>query len=75
MEKGGSVMNVWESVISRSRVNDGCCYDEARLPEFRWEWPKGTWFQARVDYAREHEPVWSLKTPRRSRQSHELPAL
>jgi hypothetical protein len=49
MEKGGSVMNVWESVISRSRVNDGCCYDEARLPEFRWEWPKGTWFQARVE--------------------------
>ena len=55
-------MNLWESVITRSRINDGFYYDEARLPEFRWEWPKGTWFQARLDYAREREPVWRLKS-------------
>ena len=68
-------MNVWESVITRSRVNDGYCYKEDRLPEFRWEWPKDTWFQARLDYAREHEPIRSLKTARKSKQANELRAL
>ena len=68
-------MSVWVSVIGRSRVNDGYSYVADKLPEFRWQWPKGTWFQARLDYAREHEPVWSLKTPQRTRSSHELPAL
>ncbi len=60
-------MNLWESVITRRRANGGFYYDEERLPEFRWEWPKGTWFQARLDYAREGEPVWRLKTGRKLR--------
>ena len=68
-------MNVWESVFTRSRVNDGYYYDEDRLPEFRWAWPKGTWFQARLDYARENEPVWSLKTTRKSREADDLPTM
>lgn len=68
-------MNAWESVITRSRVNDGYYYDEDRLPVFRWEWPKDTWFQARLDYAREHEPVWSLKASLKSRETDELRAL
>ena len=53
-------MNVRESVFSQSRANDGD-YDEERLPQFHWDWPKGTWFQARLGQAREHEPVRSLK--------------
>jgi len=67
-------MNVWESVFSQSRANDGY-YDEERLPEFRWDWPKNTWFQARLGQARENEPVWSLKAARKSRASNELPAV
>jgi hypothetical protein len=59
-------MNAWQSVITRSRVNDGYCYDENRLPEFRWQCPKGTWFQARLEFAREHAPVRSLTSSRRS---------
>jgi hypothetical protein len=59
-------MNAWQSVIARSRVNDDYYYDEERLPQFRWEWPKGTWFQVRLEYAREHAPVWSLKSASRS---------
>jgi hypothetical protein len=67
-------MNVWESVFTQSRVNDGY-YDEDRLPDFRWEWPKRTWFQARLDYARNHNQVGALKTSRKLRQSHDLPAM
>jgi hypothetical protein len=67
-------MNVWESVFSQSRANDGY-YDEERLPEFRWDWPKNTWFQARLGQARENEPFWSLKVARKSRTSDELPAV
>jgi hypothetical protein len=67
-------MNVWESVFSQSRVNYGY-YDEERLPEFRWEWPKGTWFQVRLDSAREHEPVRSRMSSRKSRQADEMRAM
>lgn len=68
-------MNVWESVITRSRVNDGYYYDQERLPEFRWEWPTGTWFQARLDYVREHDPVRSQTLARKTRDNDELSAL
>ena len=68
-------MNVWESVFTQSRVYHGHCYEEDRLPEYRWEWPRGTWFQARLDYCREHELTWSLKSPGKFRQADELPAL
>lgn len=67
-------MNIWESVFSQSRVNDGH-YDEESLPQVHWDWPKRTWFQARLDYAREHEPVWSLKAGKRSREADELPTM
>ncbi|HEX9454285.1 MAG TPA: hypothetical protein VGA27_07990 [Candidatus Binatia bacterium] len=67
-------MNVWESVFTQSRVNDGY-YDEDRLPDFRWEWPKRTWFQTRLDYARNNNQVGALKTSRKLRQSHDLPAM
>ena len=67
-------MNTWESVFSQSRVNDGC-YDEESLPQFNWQWPRGTWFQARLDYAREHEPIWNLKAGRKSRETDDLPTM
>ena len=67
-------MNVWESVFSQSRANDGY-YDEERLPQFHWDWPKGTWFQARLGKARENEPILSLKAARKSSPSDEVPAL
>ena len=67
-------MNTWESVFTQSRVNDGF-YDEERLPQVRWDWPKRTWFQARLDYAREHEPVWSLKAAKKARDNNELPTM
>jgi uncharacterized membrane protein YbhN (UPF0104 family) len=44
-------VNVWESVFTQSRANAGY-YDEDDLPYHTWDWPKGTWFQARLDVGR-----------------------
>jgi len=67
-------MNVWESVFTQSRVNDGY-YDEERLPDFRWAWPKDTWFQSRLDYARDHHHVGALRIGKKSRHSDDLPTM
>jgi len=67
-------MNSWESIFTQSRANY-VYYDEERLPEFRWDWPKGTWFQARLDHVREREPVWSLRTSRKLSEDLDLPAM
>ncbi len=53
-------MNTWEAIFSQSPVNQGY-YDEARLPQLHWGWPRGTWFQSRLDFLRDHERIW---TPR-----------
>jgi hypothetical protein len=57
-------MNAWESVFLQSPVNDGC-YDEDDLPQTIWPWPKGTWFQSRLDHVREYEPALRLKSYRK----------
>ena len=57
-------MNIWKSVFIKSRVNEGY-YDENCLPDLHWEWPKGTWFQARLDYARDQAFVGRLKGSRK----------
>jgi len=49
-------MNAWESIFLQSPANEGW-YDENELPQQHWDWPKGTWFQARLDRIRDHEPV------------------
>lgn len=67
-------MNIWEAVFTQSKVNDGY-YDEARLPQQRWEWPRGTWFQSRLDLIREHEAPRSLRSSSKMRVTHELPAM
>jgi hypothetical protein len=60
-------MNAWESIFMQSPVNDGC-YDEDDLPQQNWQWPEATWFQARLDYVRDHEPRERLKS--RFRRDH-----
>jgi hypothetical protein len=57
-------MKPWESIFLQSPVNDGY-YDEEELPQLAWEWPKETWFQTRLDYVREREPVLSRRIARR----------
>ncbi len=57
-------MNAWESIFLQSPVNDGC-YEEDELPQLNWHWPRETWFQIRLDYVREHEPLLSLKSYRK----------
>jgi len=54
-------MNAWKSVFLQSPVNDGH-YDEDRLPQLAWNWPKGTWFQVRLYFIRERQPVMSFKS-------------
>ena len=46
-------MNSWVAVFSQSPVNNAP-YEGDRLPEQVWQWPTGTWFQARVRYLRAH---------------------
>jgi hypothetical protein len=57
-------MNAWESIFLQSSVNDGY-YGEDELPQLNWRWPKETWFQTRLDYVREYEPVPKLKSHRK----------
>ena len=64
-------MNAWELIFIQSPVNDGY-YHEMLLPELRWEWPQGTWFQARLDYIRERQTTLDLKSKIKTRDSREL---
>jgi len=47
----------WRSIFAQSPVNRGY-YDEDELPHCAWNWPKGTWFQARRNILRERQPAW-----------------
>lgn len=64
-------MNVWEAIFRQSRVNDGD-YDERFLPQSKWDWPTGTWFQNRLDQMREREPRLGLRAARNLRGADEL---
>ena len=64
-------MNTWEAVFSQSPANEGV-YNGERLPQIHWGWPRGTWFQSRLDYIRDHERVGSLKTSRKLLETNEL---
>ena len=57
-------MNAWQSIFLQSPANSGY-YDEDELPQQNWDWPKGTWFQDRLDHVREHEPL-NLRSHRRA---------
>ena len=45
-------MSAWESIFFQSPVNGGC-YEEDELTQQNWDWPKGTWFQGRLDRIRD----------------------
>jgi hypothetical protein len=64
-------MSIWETIFMQSPVNEGH-YDEDELPQQNWEWPKGTWFQARLDYIREHHAPLALKTSRKMSGGHDI---
>jgi hypothetical protein len=67
-------MNAWESIFRQSRVNNGY-YDEAKLPQLKWAWPTGTWFQSRLDYLREHHQRLGVKAGGSFGRNAELPAV
>ena len=54
-------MNAWLSIFFQSPANSGY-YDEDELPQLNWDWPNGTWFQARLDQVRDYEPLRRLKS-------------
>lgn len=66
-------MSAWESIFFQSPVNSGY-YDEDELPQSNWEWPNGTWFQSRLDYIRDYEPLRRLKSQRKLARKMELRA-
>jgi hypothetical protein len=47
-------MNTWEAIFSQSPVNKGF-YNGEKLPQVHWDWPKRTWFQARLSQVREQD--------------------
>jgi hypothetical protein len=53
-------MNTWEAIFSQSPVNEGY-YNEAGLPQNHWGWPRGTWFQSRLDFIRDQERTSNSK--------------
>lgn len=64
-------MNTWKAIFSQSPVNEGY-YNEQRLPQFHWDWPRQTWFQSRLNLIRDHEYVSGLKTSRKFKDSGAL---
>jgi hypothetical protein len=47
-------MDGWELIFAQSPVNNGY-YAEDNLEQRNWDWPRGTWFQARLNHIRDHE--------------------
>ena len=47
-------MNLWQSIFTRSQAQAGH-HDEDYLPYHKWDWPRGTWFQARLEYIRKRK--------------------
>jgi len=62
-------MNAWQSIFFQSPVNSGY-YDEDELPQLNWEWPNGTWFQARLEYIRDYQPLRHSKSQKNSREKN-----
>ena len=54
-------MSNWEAIFSQSPANKGY-YNGEKLPQVHWDWPKRTWFQARLNQVREHDRPWPIKT-------------
>jgi hypothetical protein len=67
-------MNAWESIFLQSRVKDGC-YAEDDIPQQNWAWPKGTWFKARLNQIRDHQPVINRKSHATVGQAIEPPTV
>jgi hypothetical protein len=67
-------MSVWESIFRQSPVNDGY-YAEDELPQQNWRWPKGTWFQSRLDLIRERQSMQAMKVDSSPRAAGEMRAL
>lgn len=40
-------ISYWQLIALQSRAN-GCFYQFEKLPQIRWQWPTGTWFQGRL---------------------------
>jgi hypothetical protein len=40
-------ISYWQLIALQSRAN-GCFYQFEKLPQVKWQWPTGTWFQARL---------------------------
>jgi hypothetical protein len=40
-------MSHWQLIFLQSRVN-GAFYRGDKLPQHKWAWPNGTWFQERL---------------------------
>ena len=53
-------MRSWQLIFYQSRVNNGL-YSGDILPEQRWDWPRGTWFQTRLSYLRGHRKELATK--------------
>lgn len=67
-------MSVWETIFIQSPANEGY-YDEEQLPQTKWDWPKDTWFQARLDRHRKYQPALGIKASRAEGCPNDLSAM
>jgi hypothetical protein len=68
------MMSAWKSVFTQSPANDGY-YEEDELPQQHWTWPKGTWFQSRLDHIRERQSARAMKARAKLRDAGEMRTL
>jgi hypothetical protein len=73
-EKGRKAMNGWKSIFMLSPVNNAY-YEEDGLPQQNWQWPKGTWFQQRLDCVRERQSVANLKSTTKTSDDNDMRAM
>jgi hypothetical protein len=66
-------MNGWELIFAQSPVNNGY-YAEDDLEQRNWDWPRGTWFQARLNCLREHQRFRRIRSSSESTFSNGNPA-
>ena len=56
-------MSTWELIFLQSKANNGAYYDDAGLPDLKWDWPRETWFQERLRYLKKLRSSTSYGQP------------
>jgi hypothetical protein len=42
-------LSYWQLIFLQSKAN-GCSYRDEALPNMKWQWPRDTWFQEKLNH-------------------------